>query len=297
MGSWSHVRLPLRPGKLRFGRWLWLLGLALACRKVAGVVLDLPPQPAPGVAQSVPSRGAAGQPALDTLRPPVEAMADSDSVRALLPKDRNGNIDWAAALRQGIIRPRADLPGAAPSARLQGFRYDFVFKGSTGALDALFPHSTHVEWLNCESCHPQIFRYPNEPVTMADIEDGKYCGECHGKVAFPTATACDRCHVGMPPQPGATPEFLGEVVLARSQAGASQTQAAQYPPARFSHWVHRIRYRCSACHPGPFTPRAGADTLTMASMRGGEACGRCHDGRSAFALMSCARCHHRQPGP
>ncbi len=292
MGSWSRARIPLRRGERWAGLGLLLLSLAFGCRKVASVVLDLPPQPAPGAAQPVPLQGAPGRPALDTLRPPIEAVADSDSVRALLPKDRGGNIDWAAALRQNVIRPRADLPGAAPSVRLQGFRYDFLFRGAAPALDALFPHSTHVEWLNCESCHTRIFRYRNEPITMADVNDGKYCGECHGKVAFPPATACDRCHINLPPEPGATPDFLGAVVLARSQAAASQTQAAMYPPARFNHWVHRIRYRCSACHPAPFTARAGADTLTMAEMRRGEACGRCHDGRSAFALISCARCHH-----
>ncbi|MFQ5693324.1 MAG: hypothetical protein ACE5IM_09815 [Nitrospinota bacterium] len=29
-----------------------------------------------------------------------------------------------------------------------------------------------------------------------------------------------------------------------------KAETAFYPPATFPHWVHVIRYRCFACHPG-----------------------------------------------
>jgi c(7)-type cytochrome triheme protein len=31
-------------------------------------------------------------------------------------------------------------------------------------------------------------------MTMVGIAEGKWCGRCHGKVAFPL-TDCQRCHV------------------------------------------------------------------------------------------------------
>jgi c(7)-type cytochrome triheme protein len=33
-------------------------------------------------------------------------------------------------------------------------------------------------------------------MTMDELNDGKYCGVCHGKVAFPLTT-CARCHPEM----------------------------------------------------------------------------------------------------
>ncbi len=88
-------------------------------------------------------------------------------------------------------------------------------------------------------------------------------------------------------------ELLGDVVLARASDSAddSVATATAFPPARFPHWVHRIRYRCMACHPGLFEERVGASTLTMAELQSGGACGSCHNGREAFSLFNCDRCH------
>ena len=66
------------------------------------------------------------------------------------------------------------------------------------------------------------------------------------------------------------------------------------PPAIFPHWIHRIRYRCSVCHPAIFEMQAGANEITMKLIRQGEACGRCHGpGGGAFPVEfnSCLRCH------
>ena len=50
-------------------------------------------------------------------------------------------------------------------------------------------------------------------------------------------------------------------------------------------------FGCYACHPSVF-PQALVG-FTHAEMREGQFCGRCHDGRTAFAIpgATCARCH------
>ena len=67
--------------------------------------------------------------------------------------------------------------------------------------------------------------------------------------------------------------------------------AAAFPPrALFSHRTHQS-FGCYACHPGVF-PQAAVG-FTHAEMQEGRFCGRCHEGRTAFAIpgAACARCH------
>jgi c(7)-type cytochrome triheme protein len=144
--------------------------------------------------------------------------------------------------------------------------------------------------LTCQNCHPTIFPYRGEPIGMQAVNDGEACGQCHGKVSFP-ASECERCHVelGMP-EGRLSPELLGDLVFTRDTSRASSS--GPFPPARFSHWVHRIRYRCTACHPDTFEARAGATKMTMSEMQDGALCGSCHNGRVAFELMECSRCHY-----
>ena len=64
-----------------------------------------------------------------------------------------------------------------------------------------------------------------------------------------------------------------------------------FPPrALFSHRAHQS-FGCYACHPGVF-PQALVG-FTHGDMQEGKFCGRCHDGRTAFAIpgAACARCH------
>jgi len=68
--------------------------------------------------------------------------------------------------------------------------------------------------------------------------------------------------------------------------------APAFPPrALFSHRTHQSSFGCYACHPSVF-PQALAG-FTHAEMQEGKFCGRCHDGRTAFAIPSatCPRCH------
>lgn len=51
--------------------------------------------------------------------------------------------------------------------------------------------------LKCNECHSKIFKMKkgSTKMKMADINAGKFCGECHnGKKAFKPAGNCAKCH-------------------------------------------------------------------------------------------------------
>jgi c(7)-type cytochrome triheme protein len=80
---------------------------------------------------------------------------------------------------------------------------------------------------------------------------------------------------------------LGDIVYSRR--GGSEALA----PAYFPHWVHRIAYKCYACHDALFPMRRGPNP-TMSVMTKGESCGACHNAKIAFGVDACHRCHVRQ---
>ncbi len=286
--------------------------LLVGCsRRVLSVLLDLPEQaqPAePAAARPPPAPAALQEP------PAIEKVLDPDSVVRLLPRDHAGNIDWVEAVRREVIRPRPAPPNRPipPPAGFE-FAFDFYLGGVGGRnqmFDAFFPHSSHTEWLDCRQCHPRIFPKRGTEMRMADLFEGKYCGECHGKVAFAVATGCERCHPQVQQRASrAQPVLLGDVRMRRLPpaaesdtlaAAAAASLARRFPPATFPHWVHRIRYQCRACHMELFEPRAGANAVTMKQIEAGQACGVCHDGKTAFPVVfgSCHRCHRRaEPTP
>ncbi|MBI3754394.1 MAG: hypothetical protein HY266_10215 [Deltaproteobacteria bacterium] len=116
------------------------------------------------------------------------------------PKDAYGYPDWVAAVREGIIKPRGSLAEGVEEA--QGgavFDEDILFEINDRLMaNVLFPHSIHNYWLSCKNCHPSIFidKKGANKFTMYDIWNGKYCGRCHGKVAFQPKgfENCQRCH-------------------------------------------------------------------------------------------------------
>ncbi len=280
-----------------FSRWVRALrGASIAvavtsCSTAASVFFDTPEKPPQQVAQPARTVSAGDGAARDTLRPPIEKTLDPIQVLALLPRDGGGHVDWVAALRDGVIDPRRRPPGTEAPPVMDGFRFDFKLKGPAPMFDAEFPHSIHVEWLDCRTCHNRIFEYRAEPITMEAVNKGEACGECHGTVAFP-ATACYKCHTAMPPSGQHSPNLVKDITLTRgTDSTGVQEGAGAYPPARFAHWVHRIRFRCMACHPNLFEARAGANAVTMADLTAGRACGACHSGGVAFDVLQCSRCH------
>jgi len=126
-------------------------------------------------------------PALEVLQEPTEALS------VLPPGGSAGNkVDWAKALRDDYIQPRAQID---KDAKLEQLDTNILFKETGDQPYVLFPHKTHTEWLECSNCHEKIFKTKagETPVTMLGILSGEYCGVCHGAVAFPL-TDCIRCH-------------------------------------------------------------------------------------------------------
>jgi c(7)-type cytochrome triheme protein len=70
----------------------------------------------------------------------------------------------------------------------------------TTAGKVIFDGKVHAEkGLKCSDCHTKIFKMKKgaDEMTMAEINKGKFCGECHnGEKAFKTddASNCSRCH-------------------------------------------------------------------------------------------------------
>ena len=127
----------------------------------------------------------------DLPRPEAESLNTWQQVAELLPKDYKDDVDWSAALKQGLVRPRT---GADPASQLaSAFKYDFIIAAENTKNDAYFPHSAHTAWLGCENCHMTIFPNKRNPATMKEMRGGASCGTCHGSVAF-SLKSCKRCH-------------------------------------------------------------------------------------------------------
>ncbi|OGW58335.1 MAG: hypothetical protein A2Y48_08305 [Nitrospirae bacterium RIFCSPLOW2_12_42_9] len=111
----------------------------------------------------------------------------------ILPKDNAGNVDWVKALRQGVIKPLDALDPKKPPTPV--IDLDIVFKVKGDLPDVVYPHYPHTQWLACNNCHPKIFimQAGANKISMKKIEEGQFCGRCHGVVAFPLSN-CTRCH-------------------------------------------------------------------------------------------------------
>lgn len=136
-------------------------------------------------------------------RPEIESVLDWEKASEMLPKDDMDEVDWSAALRDGVIKPRAEI-GRQGNPKANLFKYDFYFAGPDSDSDAFFPHSAHTEWLACESCHPAIFPFRETGIQIGEkyaivmdrVFEGELCGKCHGTVAF-ILDSCSRCHANM----------------------------------------------------------------------------------------------------
>ncbi|MEW6220307.1 MAG: c(7)-type cytochrome triheme domain-containing protein [Thermodesulfobacteriota bacterium] len=115
---------------------------------------------------------------------------------AALPRTRYGNrIDWVRAAKSGKIRPRYSLfnEGEAPMEFVKQLelKAEWLY-----VPPAFFPHDAHAAWLDCGNCHPDIFNIKKKGTQhfeMKYILEGRFCGVCHIKVAFPLQD-CKRCH-------------------------------------------------------------------------------------------------------
>ena len=89
----------------------------------------------------------------------------------------------------------------------------------------------------------------------------------------------------------AAKKIPGDLVLPRSESSDASVEIT--PSSIFPHWIHRINYRCDACHDRLFKMELGASEISMDLMKNGGSCGACHNGEAAFAVsfQSCNRCH------
>lgn len=215
-----------------------------------------------------------------------------------VPHDTAGYPDMVAAFKENKINP---LPGveqdhAVPKAK------EVLDKDITlipeGKTKCSFSHQIHTTLLDCKSCHPDLFKEKTgEEMSMDQMGDGKFCGFCHGKVAFPLKGDCVRCHPAMkkkaPKEPPKEKLMKGEIKMVRAKGSDANT--TEIPLATFPHLPHRVNFRCYACHDQIFPMKEdGIKPITMQDISNGKSCGVCHNGKIAFAgddLGTCSRCH------
>ena len=127
----------------------------------------------------------------------VKRAYDFAAFTADLPKGRFGNgVDWEAAELEGKIKLTDTLPGVSVKRTPLQIPKDYSIEAKIAGLpEIIFSHKKHATWNGCELCHPEIYavKAGATKYTMQDVFAGKYCGVCHGPVAFP-AIDCQRCH-------------------------------------------------------------------------------------------------------
>jgi c(7)-type cytochrome triheme protein len=139
----------------------------------------------------------------------------------------------------------------------------------------VFSHAAHLKKKNakspnisCKSCHNDAMQ-KDVHYTMAQMEKGKSCGQCHnGKQAFSLAR-CTACHK------------VKDVIFKVKETG----------PVVFKHTSHLTKNsQCSVCHNSLF--KTGSNPrVSMKAMEKGKSCGACHNGKKSFPLSACTKCH------
>lgn len=83
----------------------------------------------------------------------------------------------------------------------------------------------------------------------------------------------------------------GDLVIPRKEGADMSVEVT--PASTFPHWLHRVRYRCDACHDTLFKMKLGATEISKALMKEKQSCAVCHNGEVAFevGLNTCNRCH------
>jgi len=139
----------------------------------------------------------------------------------------------------------------------------------------VFSHDSHLKKknakspnINCKACHNSTME-KGVHYTMAQMEQGKSCGQCHNGTAAFALSKCTVCHK------------VRDIAFKVKATG----------PVLFKHSVHlQHDNACSVCHNSLFTTGANPPA-SMADMEKGKSCGACHNGGKAFALAECSRCH------
>jgi len=132
---------------------------------------------------------------------PAALAAAFQEFAAKMPRTETGDtIDWGKALASGIINPQRSLSANDPPMQLPDvLRKPLILGGHSSRSTVIFSHSSHVVWLDCANCHPDIFNIKKKGTESFSMDKnlyGWFCGTCHMRVAFPM-TDCNRCHPNM----------------------------------------------------------------------------------------------------
>lgn len=127
----------------------------------------------------------------------------------------------------------------------------------------------------CFKCHAYEKYAVNEPGRFSHekhVKAGAHCNQCHIIKEHTASTvikeACNSCH-----------------------KLSNFTYTGSGMPVTFTHQNHAKKFSCGECHPALFQPKKGSTRMTMDEMYKGGTCGKCHNGKAAFASTACARCH------
>ncbi|UCG79485.1 MAG: hypothetical protein JSV21_05655 [Nitrospirota bacterium] len=115
-----------------------------------------------------------------------------------LPKTPFGDkINWSRAIRKGLISPKQSV--FDDNYESIPFKKTLVLQPEWSMADdavSVFRHKTHIRWLDCADCHPDIFNIKEKGTKhfrMKYILERKFCGACHYNVALPVQF-CRPCH-------------------------------------------------------------------------------------------------------
>jgi c(7)-type cytochrome triheme protein len=149
-------------------------------------------------AADIPKEGGARCDRCHSQGKKVTKEYDFTTFTAKLPKTPLGNgVDWEEAEAKGLIKPVDFLEGVSMKRDPLKTQNDFSIQMKANWIgEVIFSHKKHAAWNGCEVCHPEIFpsvRKGTTNYTMFEIIEGRYCGVCHDKVAFPFQD-CSRCH-------------------------------------------------------------------------------------------------------
>jgi c(7)-type cytochrome triheme protein len=130
----------------------------------------------------------------------LEAVRQFRKMKSLPTTPFGNRIDWVQAWELEKIKPSYSLlddtyEPPAPEKALE------LVSGSSSTPPTPFDHGKHQQWLDCENCHPVPFNLEQKTVEHFEMKyllEGKFCGVCHMKVAFPLDD-CERCHPGITP--------------------------------------------------------------------------------------------------
>jgi c(7)-type cytochrome triheme protein len=127
----------------------------------------------------------------------VEFKNDFYKYTKKFPRARFGDkINWQKVEEAGMIKLKDYLEGVSFETKPIKYSSAIEMKSTVTEMpDIIFSHEKHTIWNGCELCHPDIFgiKKGSTKYTMQDIFAGRFCGACHGKVAFPNQD-CQRCH-------------------------------------------------------------------------------------------------------